>query len=394
MNKINVYSECDKLKTVLVHRPSGELKNIYPEILDQLLFDELPYLEMAQKEHDYFVDKLKDEGVEVIYCEDLVEEVLKDKKIKELFIEEFVDEALDDVKEKEIAKDFYNKIQNEKDLVEAFESGIRSKEIIKSYDIKLDRKLFIPPMPNLYFQRDPFSFIGEGVAISNFRYDIRKPETLFAKYIFKYHKDFKDTPIYYDRDCEGSLEGGDIIVLSDKILAVGISQRTSFDAIKQLSKNLLPNSKFEKVLAISIPKRRESMHLDTVFTVVDHNKFLVHSMASETTEIFTIEYDGDLIINKENDNLLNTLKKHYRDDVEFIKCGGDSEIDGSRDQWNDGANCLCIKPSEIVVYDRNTVTNKILQDKNIETVIIKSGELSRGRGGPRCMSMPIRRLND
>lgn len=394
MTNINVNSECKELEAVLVHKPSEELLNIYPEILDELLFDELPYLDIARQEHDYFVDRLRDENVEVIYCEDLVFDVFKDEKIKNQFIEEFVDESLEDEYERKIAKDFYYSIDDNRKLITKIQSGIRTSEVSSKLDRDIDRPLLIMPMPNLYFQRDPFSFIGNGVAISNFRFKIRKPETLFAKYIFTYHKDFKDTPIYYNRDGKGSLEGGDIVVLNDHILAVGISQRTSFEAVKELSNNLLKNSNYDKVIAIQISEKRASMHLDTVFTAVDKNKFLVHSIASETTEIFIITYDNGLKIEKENGNLIDTLKKYYEDDIEFIDCGNGSLIDSKRDQWNDGANCLCVAPGKIIVYDRNTVTNELLDSKGVDTIKIKSSELSRGRGGPRCMSMPIRRKDN
>ena len=189
------------------------------------------------------------------------------------------------------------------------------------------------------------------------------------------------------------IEGGDILILNEKTVAIGISQRTTPQAIEILSRKLLSEeNSFEKILAIDIPKLRSFMHLDTVFTMVDRNKFTVHNNISHALRVFVITKGGTdgVQIMEEQDSLENILMEHlHLDKVELIKCGGGSVIDAAREQWNDGSNTLAVAPGVVVVYGRNHVTNEILRESGIETLVIPSSELSRGRGGPRCMSMPL-----
>ena len=189
------------------------------------------------------------------------------------------------------------------------------------------------------------------------------------------------------------IEGGDILILNEKTVTIGISQRTTPQAIEILSRKLLSEENgFEKILAIDIPKLRSFMHLDTVFTMVDRNKFTVHNNISHALRVFVITKGGTdgVQIMEEQDSLENILMEHlHLDKVELIKCGGGSVIDAAREQWNDGSNTLAVAPGVVVVYGRNHVTNEILRESGIETLVIPSSELSRGRGGPRCMSMPL-----
>jgi arginine deiminase len=222
----------------------------------------------------------------------------------------------------------------------------------------------------------------------------RNRETLFTKYIFKYHPDYaqENVPFWYDRTDKFSLEGGDILILNKNIIGVGISQRTDPTAIEIFAKNVLNgDNDFNRILAFDIPKNRSFMHLDTVFTMVDHDKFTIHPNIEKTITIFSLTLDGDNIkIEKEHDRLDYILAKYLElDKVELIRCGGKSPVDAAREQWNDGSNTLAIAPGEVVVYSRNYVTNKMLQESGVKTHIIPSSELSRGRGGPRCMSMPL-----
>lgn len=394
MNNINVYSECAKLDEVLLNCPSEELNNIYPDILEETLFDELPFLEIAKKEHDMFARKLLENGIRVIYYDDLLLEIFKNHDVRENFTKDFSNQVLIDQNEKEILYRYLSNSSDEKSFLKSVRSGIRKKEIKDYSGFDCKRELFTLPLANLYFQRDPFSFVGNNVVISNFKYKMRQTESLFANYLFKYHPRFKDVDILYDNTYPGNIEGGDIIVLNESCVAIGISQRTDFEAIKCLSLNLLTKTDFKKVLAIKIPNKRTSMHLDTVFTAVNYDTFLAHQMAYLTDEIYEITYNEKLLINRINSNLFNCLQDNLKREIKFIKCGGESMIDSWRDQWNDGANCLAIAPNKIIVYDRNVVTNELLKQKNIEIIPIPSSELSRGRGGPRCMSMPIRRIND
>ena len=203
---------------------------------------------------------------------------------------------------------------------------------------------------------------------------------------------YKNAPRWYDRSASSSLEGGDILVLSPQVLAVGISERTEGDSIDQLAQTVLSQSRtFRKVLAVSIPKSRSFMHLDTVFTMVDRDKFTVHPNILNDITVFVMELeDGGMHIRQESGRLEDILKEHLGlSQVTLIPCGQGHVIDAAREQWSDGSNTLAIAPGEVVVYSRNYVTNRSLEEAGIRIHTIPSAELSRGRGGPRCMSMPL-----
>ena len=400
MNPINVTSEIGRLKKVLLHRPGEELENLMPDYLDRLLFDDIPYLKIAQEEHDVFAKVLKDNGVDVVYVEELLKESIEEDEVKEKLIQEFISEA--GIWHQERSKgirEYLGTLDNSA-LIKKMISGIRKTEIkdftrrgLVDY-LDIDYPFVIDPLPNLYFTRDPFAAIGNGISLHKMRTPTRNRETLFTKYIFKYHPDYaqENVPFWYDRTDKFSLEGGDILILNKNIIGVGISQRTDPTAIEIFAKNVLNgDNDFNRILAFDIPKNRSFMHLDTVFTMVDHDKFTIHPNIEKTITIFSLTLEGDNIkIEKEHDRLDYILAKYLElDKVELIRCGGKSPVDAAREQWNDGSNTLAIAPGEVVVYSRNYVTNKMLQESGVKTHIIPSSELSRGRGGPRCMSMPL-----
>lgn len=400
---INVYSEIGKLKKVLLHRPGRELENLMPEYLDRLLFDDIPYLKIAQQEHDAFANIFRENGAEVVYLEDLVVESLINDEVNSKFIDEYIEEAgIKEDRETGILKEYFLSFSDKKDMVLKMMEGIRKSEI-KDYrgpglaDFLSNQYPFIiDPMPNLYFTRDPFAALGSGVSIHKMMTATRNRETLFGKYIFNYHPTYKDTKLFYDRTEDYSLEGGDILVLNKETIAVGISQRTNPNAIEKFANIILTEeSSFKKVLAIDIPKTRAFMHLDTVFTMVDYDKFTIHPNIKSDIVVYVLKkIDGKMDITEERATLEQVLEKELNiDKIKLIKCGGDSVIDASREQWNDGSNTLCISPGEVIVYSRNYVTNKILEEEGIKIHIMPSSELSRGRGGPRCMSMPLIREN-
>ena len=400
---INVFSEIGKLKKVLLHRPGKELENLMPEYLDRLLFDDIPYLKIAQEEHDAFAQIFRDKGVEVVYLEDLAAESLINDEVKSKFIDEYIEEAgIKENRETGILKEYFLSFSDNKAMVLKMMEGIRKSEI-KDYkgpglaEFLSDQYPFIiDPMPNLYFTRDPFASIGNGVSIHKMLTVTRNRETLFGKYIFNYNPLYKGTKLFYDRTEDYSLEGGDILVLNKETIAVGISQRTHPNAITKFANSILTEeNSFKKVMAIDIPKTRAFMHLDTVFTMVDYDKFTMHPNIKSDIVVYVLtKVDGKLNISEERGSLEEVLQKELNlDKVKLFKCGGDSVIDASREQWNDGSNTLCISPGEVIVYSRNYVTNQILEEEGIKIHIMPSSELSRGRGGPRCMSMPLIREN-
>jgi len=394
-------SEIGRLKRVLLHRPGGELENLMPEYLERLLFDDIPYLKEAQKEHDAFADCLRSQGVEVVYLTDLVAESLTDGDVRRELLRQFLDEAdIQDSRTREAVEEYLSAMPDQ-EMVAAMMAGVRKSQL-RTGSARLgdylsaagdDYPFAVDPMPNLYFTRDPFATIGTGVSLHKMHTVTRNRETLFGKFIFEHHPLYKNAPRWYDRGLTSSLEGGDILILSPQVLAVGISQRTREDSIDTLAETVLSyDGTFQKVLAFNIPKTRSFMHLDTVFTMVDRDKFTVHPNILSSITVFVMELDENrkMKIRQEEGRLEDILKEHlHLDKVTLIPCGQGSEIDAAREQWSDGSNTLAIAPGEVVVYSRNYVTNRSLEEAGIRIHTIPSAELSRGRGGPRCMSMPL-----
>ncbi len=440
---LHVPSEIGKLRKVCLHRPGDELLNLPPDELERLLFDDVPFLEVAQQEHDTFAQILRDQGVEVLYLENLVAEVFDqvpgaraeftDQYIAEAGIRgqhmpQIVREKLDSIEDNlEFVKktmagmtkaeidmpltasttlDSLVNSESESDLIIDQDHGRHDQGRDRHaphgvHDPRLPGQLRVRvrpdhrPMPNLYFTRDPFAVVGEGVNLNRMYSVTRNRETLYGKYVFKYHPDYKDVSLYFRRDCQFHTEGGDVLNINEKTLAVGISQRTQAAAIDVMAQNIFWNSdsKVERILAFDIPVSRAFMHLDTVFTQIDVDKFTIHPAIMGTLRVYELtagKNPGDVNIRLIEDTLEHVLEDATGvDQVKLIPCGGGDPIAASREQWNDGSNTLCVEPGKICVYARNTVTNDVLYKEGLDLLVVPSAELSRGRGGPRCMSMPF-----
>ena len=403
---IHVTSEIKPLKKVLLHRPGKELLNLTPDTLQELLFDDIPYLKDAQLEHDEFAQILRDNNIEVVYLEDLMAETLSyNPNVKPAFIRQFIYEAgIRTPMYKDMLFDFLMSIENNKELVLKTMEGIKVSELNrKKKDIENslvdlvseEGKFLAEPMPNLYFTRDPFASVGNGVVLNKMYSETRSRETIYASYIFNYHPDYQDKVTrYYDRENPFHIEGGDVLNLNEHVLAVGISQRTSADAIDLLAKNLFkdPDCKVDIVLAFLIPECRAFMHLDTVFTQIDYDKFTYHPGIMDTLRVFEItkgDNEDEVKVKQKKGSLEKILEEYLNIDITLIPCAGGDKIPSEREQWNDGTNTLCIAPGVVVVYNRNNVTNAVLREHGIKVFEMHSAELSRGRGGPRCMSMPL-----
>jgi len=401
--KVNVFSEIGKLKTVLLHRPGKELENLTPDILERLLFDDIPYLKVAQEEHDAFADTLRDNDVEVLYIKDMVVEALQNHpEVKSNFINQFVEES--QIRSKSVRLSVYSFLDSLEvnEMVEKMIEGIRKHDIVLGQENSImdmledEYPFYTDPMPNILFQRDPFASIGNGLSINKMFTDARQRETILSEYMFKYHPRFEkeDIPQYIDRNYRYCSEGGDMLVLNEETLAIGISKRTDPRAIEHLAKELFrENTSFKTILAFNIPKTRAFMHLDTVFTQIDYGVFTIHPGIMKQLTIFEITKDdeAELKVSKVVTTLEDILEKHLKRPIKLIECGGGDLITSGREQWNDGANTLAIAPGVVIVYSRNHVTNEILRQNGITVLEIPSSELSRGRGGPRCMSQPIQR---
>lgn len=398
---IQVNSEIGKLKKVMVHRPGKEMDNLMPDYLDRLLFDDIPYLEAAQAEHDNFVKQMENEGVEVVYLEKLAAEAIDAGNAKEEFVDEWISESgiVSEgvkvlIKEKLLAMDTFEMVLK---TMEGFKrSEVDSKHFKSSLAdlMESDYPFLVDPMPNLYFSRDPFATMGNGVSINKMYAVTRNRETIYGHYIFKYHPEYKDNvDKFYSREDEDSIEGGDELVISKDVLAIGISERTDSRAIETLARRVFEKDAFKEVLAFDIGKHRKFMHLDTVFTMVDYDKFTIHPEIEAGLRVFSLTpgENGEInIVEKESHRLDEILADSLGlESVTLIPCAGGGLVDSAREQWNDGSNTLTIAPGVVVVYDRNPITNDLLEEHGLRLIKIPGSELVRGRGGPRCMTMPL-----
>lgn len=397
-----VNSEINKLKMAILHRPGKELERLTPQNLSELLFDDIPWVRRIQEEHDNFVKVLQQNRVEVLYLQNLLEEILKEENVKEKFIDELLQvNGVTSPKINNYLKEFL-KEKSSNEVAEIAIGGLTLNEIkIKKSMMGLaeyiyqDNYFYIKPLPNLYFTRDPGAMIDGGLMISSMKTAARKPETLILKYIYKYHEIFRKNNIHwwYDDSYPHSIEGGDVLVLSEKVIAVGCSERTTPQAIEQLAHNLFEKgSSVERILVVQIPINRSYMHLDTVFTMVDTNRFVFYPGIKNELRVFSIiKEEKGFSIHQEKDlqTALKSALNLYT--IDIIPTGGLNAITSAREQWNDSTNTLAIAPGVIVTYSRNEISNKIMEKEGIKVIPIEGSELSRGRGGPRCMTMPLLR---
>ena len=402
MSQIKVNSEIGRLKVVLLHEPGEELHNLTPKKLDDLLFDDIPWLPLAKKEHQAFAKTFIDAGVKVVYLVDLMKEVLDlSSSIKNRFINQFIEEAhIYSNTLREMTTKYLQNIVDNKELVLKTIAGIKKTDLPSFNprtlaDFTGESPFVTDPIPNLYFQRDPFAAIGGGVSLNKMYSVTRSRETIYGEFIFKYHPEFKSTPLYYSRYEDINIEGGDIMVLNNHVLIVGVSQRTCPEAVERLAKNLFYKNEtdFDTVLAFTIPQARTFMHLDTVFSQVDKTKFTIHKGCYEKLKIYRItrdiNQDKKLKVVEIPQKLEEVLESYIGLPVTLIPCGGGDSISADREQWSDGSNTVAIAPGEVIAYERNDITNEALIKNGIKVHIIPSSELSRGRGGPRCMCMPL-----
>ncbi|KUK62927.1 MAG: Arginine deiminase [Synergistales bacterium 58_81] len=401
----SISSEVGKLKRVMLHRPGKELERLTIDNKDELLFDDIPWVEEAQKEHDAFAELLRDNGVEVVYFRNCLSHVLREESVRDPLLDEVLALEAIDIPLVSALKAVMMEV-SPSDLAEMLIAGLTKMEAMEilppcsSLVLRAmgDRDFLIRPLPNLYFQRDPFTFIKNGVILSVMTFEARRKEPLYARYIFKNHPYFKGIEFLFGdhpRDTYPyNIEGGDILILSDSVAAIGISQRTAAGTIQIVGKRIAERAGVKTVLAVDIPKTRAAMHLDTVFTMVDHDAFTIYPEVRDFIRIWQLEYssEGEITSVIEHQNLGECLRKVLGlDTIRFIETGGGDPVAAARDQWNDGTNTLAIAPGVVVTYRRNVVSNRVLQENGIKVFEIKGAELGRGRGGPRCMSMPMMR---
>ncbi len=398
----NISSDVGSLEAVLLHRPGKELERLTPLYLEELLFEDIPWLGRMQEEHDLFAKMLENQGCQVYYYDTMLTEILKDDSVRALLIEDLLESTgINRLRESEAIKEFLAS-RTPRELSDICIAGLYKNEVpLKeglrslSYHIMGDYPFYISPLPNLYFTRDPGAVIGQGIAINSMKTRARKRESLLLWYIHTYFKgvDSSSRSLWFDRNYPESIEGGDILVLNKNVLAIGCSARTSAEGIEKISENLInSNSPIEEILVIQIPFKRAYMHLDTVFTMLDRDKFIIYPGILEDIRVFSLTGGKQgLTVRSEKDlssALCRALKLNH---IELIQSGGGDKMTAAREQWNDSTNTLAIAPGKVVTYRRNSVSNETLRNHGVEVFEIDGSELVRGRGGPRCMSMPLRR---
>lgn len=297
-NFLNVTSEIGNLKAVLLHKPGKELERLTPEYLRELLFDDIPWLKKMKQEHDEFARVLKDRGTLVYYIEDLLAEVLSDKDVKEDFVKRLLKHSR--IENPNLNEMLYDYIisKGTGEIVEIAIGGLNKKDVpynnrelsLTDY-IYADYPLYINPLPNLYFMRDPAAVMGKGISINSMHTAARAREPILIRYIYEYNPLFKkeSAPLWYDYSIPFSMEGGDMLVLSREVVAIGCSERTSAEGIEIIAKNLFEGvEEIKEVVVVRIPALRAFMHLDTVFTMIDYDKFTIYPGIQDKVEVYRL----------------------------------------------------------------------------------------------------------
>jgi arginine deiminase len=417
--RLNVTSEIGKLRSVLIHQPGREIDDMIPPMMAQLLFDDILYGQVAREEHRRFQQLIRFVAEDVFEIQDLLEEVFDDEEIRRIILRDFIRRnrlgrrvagELKKLRPAALAEVLIGGIPNEKK-----QSGD-----LPSFD------LF--PVPNFFFMRDPQVVMGDGVIISGMATQARRREALLSKYVFQFHKNFRDdTHFHADFMANGeperpvpprvpTLEGGDVLVARRDLVLVGITERTNRAGVQFLARALKQSDAgVRTIIAVELPKQRSFMHLDTVFTFISSNECLIYppvilAGGDEAATVTTMDLTQRSLRYTEEKSLLHALKRHKMH-VEAIFCGGRKAVDQQREQWTDGANAFALAPGIILLYERNVRTAEelakhdyhivyeddlLLGRTELETwtnkkyaIQIQGNELSRARGGPRCMTMPL-----
>jgi arginine deiminase len=370
--------------------------------MDMFLFDELVWVAKAQEEHDGFAELLRSQGVVVRLFAQLLAETLGDDGLRLGLIDELATADTCGVELVDRVRGHLKDLPAEV-LAEHLIGGLTVQEVPGAGEgfvggVLGPAAFLVPPIPNAVFTRDPSAWVGTGVIVSPMHKPARLAERRLWRTVYQNHPAFQsDHGIHYgisDRDYfPATLEGGDVLVLSEDCVAIGLSERTHPIAVENVAAQLFAAGAAKWVLAIDLPKARGTMHLDTIMTVVDRDAVVMWPRTNRLVQAYRIEpgataNGGRMKVTAEPD-LTRALAAGLGTDTLRIVTTGEDEVMADREQWDDGNNTLALRPGVVVAYERNADTNRRLEEAGVEVLRISSYELPRGRGGPRCMSCPV-----
>ena len=390
-------SEVGRLRTVLLHRPGQELARLTPRNNDSLLFDGIPWLERAQEEHDAFAATLRDHDVEVLYLTGLLTEVLADAGAREQAVADAVAASRAGIALGARLADVLAEL-DPVELAGVLTAGLRNDELAVDRrgrpvgatvvgSLLAPEDFVLDPLPNLLFTRDSSAWVGSRVAVTSLAMPARRRETALTGLVYRHHPRFAAAgePLYGpDRE---PLEGGDVLLLGAGVVAVGTGERTTPAGVERLAAALMETGAAHTVLAVPVAQQRATMHLDTVATMVDVDTVLMYPAAADTLQAWTVTAAG---VTGPRPFLRAAADALGLPEFRHLDTGLDP-VTAEREQWDDGNNTLCVDRRLAVAYERNVETNDRLEAQGIEVLRIAGSELGSGRGGPRCMSCPVRR---
>ncbi|BDA65578.1 arginine deiminase [Actinomyces capricornis] len=401
----SVDSEIGRLKQVIVHRPGREMLRLTPQNKDDLLFDDILWLDRAREEHDRFSSLLRERGAEVLYLDELLAQTLEIEEAKTYILDRVINEnTCGPVAGRHLRA--IAESMTAADLAELLIAGITKAELLEhgpcTGSLNLasmdDDDLVITPLPNHLFTRDTSCWIQGGVSINSMTMPARQRETINYEAIYRWHPMFAQStfPVWSEGTAAGpaTVEGGDVEVIGNGALLVGVSERTTAQGIERLATRLFADGAITQVIAVEMQKTRAQMHLDTVMTMIDTGRFVAYSgLGMLPTITLRPGDDGQAVTVSRNDaeSMYQVIAQALGlDDIDVLITPQDSRA-AAREQWDDGCNTLAIAPGVIMTYERNVRTNEFLSDHGIEVLPVPGSELGRGRGGPHCMSCPVLR---